>query len=53
MMPVLNAEGRYLGYYELTDLMGLFRETPFINESGGVLIVEREVLILPLAKYHK
>ncbi|SFW70240.1 CBS domain-containing protein [Sinomicrobium oceani] len=41
MMPVLNAEGRYLGYYELTDLMGLFRETPFINESGGVLIVEK------------
>ncbi|MGS2737988.1 CBS domain-containing protein [Sinomicrobium sp. M5D2P17] len=41
VMPVLNKEGKYLGYYELTDVMGLFRETPFFNEPGGILIVEK------------
>ncbi|MGS2762156.1 CBS domain-containing protein [Sinomicrobium sp. M5D2P9] len=41
IMPVLNEEGKYLGYYELTDIMGLFRETPFFNEPGGILIVEK------------
>ncbi|RAV30742.1 CBS domain-containing protein [Sinomicrobium soli] len=41
IMPVLDKEGKYLGYYELTDIMGLFRETPFFNEPGGILIVEK------------
>lgn len=41
IMPVLDREGRYVGYYELTDVMGLFRETPFFNEPGGILIVEK------------
>lgn len=41
MMPVLDREGKYLGCYDLTDIMGLFRETPFFNEPGGVLIVEK------------
>ncbi|WP_461532095.1 CBS domain-containing protein [Sinomicrobium sp.] len=40
-VPVLDKEGQYLGYYELTEIMGLFRETPFFNEPGGVLIVEK------------
>ncbi|MBL7472408.1 CBS domain-containing protein [Robertkochia sediminum] len=41
VMPVLDRKGNYLGYYELVDIIGLFRETPFLSEQGGVLIVEK------------
>ena len=41
IMPVLDQDGNYLGYYELVDMIGLFRETPFLSEQGGVVIVEK------------
>ena len=41
IMPVLDEDGNYLGYYELVDIIGLFKETPFLSEQGGVLIVEK------------
>ena len=40
-MPVLNAGNKYLGYYELNDIIGLFNETPFFSENGAVLIIEK------------
>ncbi|MFD2552038.1 CBS domain-containing protein [Bizionia sediminis] len=44
IMPVLNAQNRYLGYYELNDIIGLFNETPFFAEAGGVLVVEKGLI---------
>jgi predicted transcriptional regulator len=41
IMPVLNNKNTYLGYYELNDIIGLFSETPFFSETGGILIVEK------------
>lgn len=41
IMPVLNLENKYLGYYELNDIIHLFNETPFLSEPGGILIVEK------------
>ncbi len=41
VMPVLDENNSYIGYYELIDIMSLFKETPFLNEPGGVLIVEK------------
>ena len=41
MMPVLDEHSRYLGYYELMDVVSLFKETPFIGEAGGILMVEK------------
>lgn len=41
VMPVLDQDNTYIGYYELIDIMSLFKETPFLNEPGGVLIVEK------------
>ena len=43
IMPVLNKENTYLGYYELNDVMHLFNETPFFAEPGGILIVEKGI----------
>jgi len=44
IMPVLNNNNLYLGYYELNDIIGLFNETPFFAEAGGILIVEKGLL---------
>jgi len=41
IMPVLNANNQYLGYYELNDIINLFNETPFFAEPGGILVVEK------------
>ncbi|MFD2726183.1 CBS domain-containing protein [Hyunsoonleella rubra] len=43
IMPILNEENVYLGYYELNDVIGLFNESPFFFESGGVLVVEKGI----------
>lgn len=42
IIPVLNRDNQYLGYYELADIMGIFNETPFLNEAGGIIVIEKE-----------
>lgn len=44
IMPVLDENGRYIGYYELEDVMNFFNNTPFIREPGSVVIIEKGVL---------
>lgn len=41
IMPVLDADKHILGYYDLTDIVGVFIDTPFFTEPGGILIVEK------------
>lgn len=41
IVPVLDAENGYLGYYEITDIIRFFDETPFLKEEGGILVVEK------------
>ncbi len=41
IMPVLDDQNNYLGYYELNDILSLFSESPFFFEIGGVLVVEK------------
>ncbi len=41
VMPVLNENNNYLGYYQLIDIISLFSKTPFFSEAGGVIIVEK------------
>ncbi|SFZ90840.1 hypothetical protein SAMN05428642_1011170 [Flaviramulus basaltis] len=43
IMPVLNEQNKYLGYYELNDVISLFNESPFFSEAGGILVVEKGV----------
>ena len=43
IMPILDHNNKYLGYYELNDIIHLFNETPFFAEPGGILIVEKGI----------
>ncbi len=41
IMPVLDAENNYLGYYQLNDIISLFNKTPFFSEPGGIIVIEK------------
>ncbi|NCP22349.1 MAG: acetoin utilization protein acuB [Flavobacteriales bacterium CG03_land_8_20_14_0_80_35_15] len=44
ILPVIDDKQRYLGYYELNDILQRFLETPFLNEGGYLIIVEKNIL---------
>jgi len=44
ILPVIDDKQRYLGYYELNDILQRFLETPFLNEVGYLIIVEKNIL---------
>ncbi|QHI38215.1 hypothetical protein IMCC3317_36020 [Kordia antarctica] len=43
VMPILNEQNEYIGYYELNDIISVFNNTPFLHELGSVLVVEKGV----------
>lgn len=43
IIPVLDKENNYLGYFDLIDILHLYNETPFLNSQGTVVILEKEV----------
>ncbi|RZJ33850.1 MAG: CBS domain-containing protein [Flavobacterium sp.] len=41
VVPVLDDQNRYVGYYEVADIIRCFNETPFLKEPGAIIIVEK------------
>jgi CBS domain containing-hemolysin-like protein len=41
IIPVLGNDNNYLGYYEITDVIQFFNETPFLKELGSLIVVEK------------
>tara|TARA_R110000787_G_scaffold70646_8_gene157059 strand:+ start:11390 stop:12043 length:654 start_codon:yes stop_codon:yes gene_type:complete len=41
IMPVLNKEKNYVGYFELNDILDLFSSSPFIYNDGVIIVVEK------------
>ena len=46
IVPILDENNKYIGYYEITDVIKFFNETPFLKETGAIIIVEK-----PIADY--
>ncbi|MNS04002.1 inosine 5'-monophosphate dehydrogenase [compost metagenome] len=44
IVPVLDENNKYVGYYEIADIMKFFHETPFLKEPGGIIIVKKAIL---------
>ncbi|MFV8345045.1 CBS domain-containing protein [Flavobacterium sp. ZB4P13] len=44
LVPVLDENNTYMGYYEIEDIMKFFHETPFLKEPGGIIVVKKGVL---------
>ncbi|MCX2837230.1 acetoin utilization protein acuB [Salinimicrobium sp. MT39] len=43
LMPVLDENNQFLGYLELQDIMNLFTESPFLNNPGSIIVVEKGI----------
>ncbi len=43
LLPVLDEEHKVLGYYDLNDIVGVFIDTPFFTEPGGILVLEKNI----------
>lgn len=41
LLPVLDDNEKVIGYYDLTDIVGVFIETPFFTEPGGILVLSK------------
>ena len=41
ILPVLNKEQQYIGYFELNHILELCYNTPFLSEPGLTLIIEK------------
>lgn len=44
LIPVLNDENKYVGYYEIEEIIKNFQETPFLSESGTIIVVQKPIL---------
>ena len=44
VIPVLDEENNYVGYYEITEVIRNFYDTPFVKDFGGMIIVEKSIL---------
>lgn len=41
MMPVLNKDREYVGYFELSDILDVFANSPFLHGDGVEIIIEK------------
>lgn len=44
LVPVLDESNKYIGYYEISDIMNFFNDTPFLKEPGEIIIVKKRIL---------
>ena len=44
LIPVVNADNHYVGYFDLNDIIHLFYNTPFLNENGAIIVVEKNII---------
>ncbi len=41
IIPVLNKDKNYIGYYELSDILDVFADSPFLHRDSESLVVEK------------
>lgn len=44
IIPVIDKENNYIGYFDLIDILHLYNETPFLNNEGAVVVLEKELI---------
>ncbi|OAB28087.1 CBS domain-containing protein [Flavobacterium fryxellicola] len=44
LIPVLDENNVYVGYYEIEDILKFFHETPFLKEPGSIIVVKKPIL---------
>ncbi len=44
LIPVLDENNIYVGYYEIEDIMSFFHQTPFLKEPGRIIKVKKRIV---------
>jgi CBS domain containing-hemolysin-like protein len=44
LVPILDENNKYIGYYEIEDVIKFFHETPFLKEQGAIIIVSKNAI---------
>ena len=44
LIPVLDENNKYVGYYEMEDIINFFHQTPFIKEQGAIIKIRKGIL---------
>lgn len=44
LVPILDENNKYIGYYEIGDVIKFFHETPFLKEHGALIIVSQNTI---------
>lgn len=44
LVPILDENNKYVGYYEIEDIIKFFHETPFLKEPGVIIIVRKNTI---------
>jgi predicted transcriptional regulator len=44
LVPILDENNKYIGYYEIEDVIKFFHETPFLKEPGVLIIVSKNTI---------
>ena len=44
LAPILDENNKYVGYYEIEDIIKFFHETPFLKEQGAIIIVSKNTI---------
>lgn len=42
IIPIVDQNNKYLGYFELDDILKGFSQVPFFKESGAIVVIEKE-----------
>jgi Mg/Co/Ni transporter MgtE len=50
LVPVLDENNKYVGYYEIGDIMKFFNETPFLQEPGRIMVIKKRVVDYSLSQ---
>ena len=44
LVPILDENNKYIGYYEIEDVIKFFHETSFLKEPGAIIIVSKNII---------
>ncbi|PJJ09525.1 hypothetical protein CLU83_2889 [Flavobacterium sp. 1] len=44
LVPILDENNKYIGYYEIQDVIKFFHETTFLKEQGVIIIVSKNTI---------
>jgi Mg/Co/Ni transporter MgtE len=50
VIPVLDEQHQYVGYYELEDILLFFQDTPLIKDPGSILVINKSLQDYSLAQ---